>query len=147
MSGGPETVTKWMALVRWPRKQTSKEVEKWCKSFHWLVSLMSERTQRPLDIEWSSKEMQWNNILVKVFLKISLCLIVVFSDGIPWWYSMLFDNCKWYLTVVVFNAMKALFRIDDLRGIGETTAKYYYWKYSLHWRIVWKPYRVLIVTL
>ena len=32
---------------------------------------------------------------------------------------------------MVFNAMKVLFGIDDLRAIGESTAKYYYWKHLL----------------
>ena len=121
--------------VRWPRIATRKKLKSGASRFHWLGLHLVKRTQRPLAIEQSWQEMQWNKILDEYWLKCQInfkkvpfakwlsATVVLFDDiqcclrvanGIwLWWYSMQWKSSLELMTCVQLER--------------EPTAKYYYW--------------------
>ena len=117
--------------VRWPRIATRKKLKSGASRFHWLGLHLVKRTQRPLAIEQSWQEMQWNKILdwnaKLIFKKFPLP-----NGWVRRWYYLMIFNVVWGLQMV--------FDCDGIQcnesplwnwwlacNWTEPTAKYYNW--------------------
>ena len=99
--------------VRWPRIATRKKLKSGASRFHWLGLHLVKRTQRPLAIEQSWQEMQWNKILDEYWLK---CQINFKKVPFAKWLSA---------TVVLFDDIQCCLRVAN--GI-------WLWWYSMQWK-------------
>ena len=108
--------------VRWPRIATRKKLKSGASRFHWLGLHLVKRTQRPLAIEQSWQEMQWNKILdwnaKLIFKKFPL------PNG---WVR------RWYY-LMIFNVVWGLQMVFDCDGIQCNESPLWNWWLACNWR-------------